>query len=255
MAMNYKEAPQGAPQREIRKYARGIQLVSDFVESLQRQRALPERFTKPVDSQVAVPTRETAPVIDLRKQTYEILSQLREPTSEEKAALEARGQVFLPLKSKTYAQVVAEDPAHYWEDELNYANGKPALRDYALPQTAEVGLNPGELAAPDSFSRSKRVQLEMAEERSRALQKEFPDARVIMLPATGYAQWDHAYKEKTGDVVFKNYFARCLDQLSETHSAGAGRHGPSGQFYVLDWDARDGDPRVALVPAVVFVKS
>ncbi len=212
----------------------------------------------PVEAAIVLPqlpTREQAPVVDLIQQTYEILTQLREPTPEEKATLEVRGQVFLPLKSKTYAQVVAEDPDHFWKDELNYANGKPALRDYALPQAAEVGLNPSELAAPGSFSKSKEVQLEMAQACSLELQKEFSDARVVMLPVTGYAQWDHAYKEKNGDVAFKSYFARGLDQLSVALSAHAGRGGPSGQFGVNGWFARGGGPNIALVPAVVFVKS
>ena len=224
----------------------GIKSMNDLAKQLVAKGDLPQDFT-------TTTRREQAPFVDLIQQTYEILTQLREPTPGEKKALEDRGQVFLPLESKTYAQVVAADQAHYWPDELNYANGKPALRDYSLPVAAEVGLNPGELVVPDSFSKSKQVQLEMAEERSQALQAEFPDARVIMLPSTGYAQADHAYKEKTGEVLLKNYFARALDQLSEAHSADAGRGGPAKGFNVCDWDAQHGTPNLGLVPAVVFV--
>ncbi|KKP80532.1 MAG: hypothetical protein UR81_C0024G0002 [Candidatus Levybacteria bacterium GW2011_GWB1_35_5] len=199
------------------------------------------------------PKKEQTPVVDLRKQTYEILSQMREPTPEEKTALEAHGQVFLLIQSKTYAQVVAEDPAHFWRDELNFANGRPVLKDYAMPIAAEVGLNPSELAEPGSFDQSQQVQLEMAEVRSKALQQEFPDARVIMLPVTGYAQADQAYKGKTGKLLFRNFFARGLDMLSEAGAANAGRDDPSERFHVGGWGAQGGYSLVALVPAVVFV--
>ena len=58
----------------------------------------------------------------------------------------------------------------------------------------------------------------MIEEQSQELQKEFPDARLVMLPSTIYAQADKAYKEKTGEVFFKNIFARALDQTSGVSS-------------------------------------
>ncbi len=218
-----------------------------------RKLGVPEHFSTPVAPQAA--SKETAPTIDLRQQTYELLSLVREPTPDEKEALKGRGIVFLPVDTKTYAQVVAEDPAHFWESELNYANGRPVLRDYALPVAVEIGLKPTELAMPGSFSKSQKVQLEMAEARSQELKQEFPDVRVIMLPVTGYAQWDHAYNEKFGEVAFKNYFARGLDMLSEVNAADAGRFVPSERFDVNEWDADYGSSHVALVPAVVFVKN
>lgn len=245
MAMQYLE-------RELSRGSARDQAYADIIAGVLKARG--KDIALPKITQ-AIPSKETAPAVDLIKQTYEILTQLREPTPEEKKALEDRGIVFLPLESKTYAQVVEADPPHFWENELKYANGKPALRNYALPQAAEVGLNPGKPAVPDSFNKSKRLQLEMAETLSQTLQKEFPDARVIMLPVTGYAQWDHAYKEKTGDVAFKHYFARGLDALSEADSAGAGRYRPSERFNVNAWPAQDGYPYIGLVPAVVFVKS
>lgn len=204
---------------------------------------------------LAATPKETTPTVDLRQQTYEILSQLREPTPEEKKALKRRGLVFLPVGSKTYTQVVSETPDYFLKDELKYANSFKALREYAMPVAAEVGLKPAELALPNSFRLSQQAQLEMIEALSQALQTEFPDARAIMLPVTGYAQADQAYREKTGgEVLFKKYFARGLDMLSETFAAGAGRHDPSERFNVRDWDAHHGASRVGAVPAVVFVQ-
>lgn len=199
------------------------------------------------------PAAEQTPAVDFRQQTYEVLSQVREPTPEEKEALKDRGIVFLFVESKSYAQVVREDPDHFWDEELDYTIDKPALRDYVLPVAVEVGLNPDALAMPGGFGESQRVQLEMIERRSQELQQEFPDARVIMLPVTGYAQADRAYKEITGDVLFRNYFARGLDMLSPGYVAIAGRHQPAYRFNVHDW--RDcGFDIVGAVPAVVFVK-
>ena len=93
----------------------------------------------------------------------------------------------------------------------------------------------------------------MIEGYSQRLQVEFPDARVVMLPSTGYAQGDRAYKVATGEVLFRNYFARALDNLSEVDAAYAGRLDPSRRFFVHTWFADDGLDFVGAVPAVVFV--
>lgn len=210
-----------------------------------------EAEVQPSTHKVAKP--EAAPKIDLRQQTYEHLYLVREPSEQEKEALERRGIVFIPLETKSYAQVVAEDPDYFLQDELKYANARPQLKDYVLPVAVSVGLKPTELALPGSFSKSRDVQLQMIDAYSRQLQTEFPDARAIMLPSTGYAQADRAYKLQTGEVLFKNYFARALDDLSGVSAACAGRYDPAGRFGVDVWDARGGDVGVGGVPAVVFV--
>lgn len=74
-----------------------------------------------------------------------------------------------------------------------------------------------------------------------------------MLPSTGYAQADRAYKAATGEVLFRNYFARALDNLSEVIAADAGRSDPSRKFNVNDWRTARGNDSVGAVPAVVFV--
>lgn len=196
---------------------------------------------------------EAASKIDLRQQTYDLLHLVRQPSEQEKEALARRGIIFLPLETKSYVQVIAGDPGHFWEDELDYANARPQLRDYVLPVAVEAGFNPVQLALPDSFRKSRLVQLQMIKDYSQQLQAEFPDARVIMLPATGYAQADRAYKASTGEVLFRNYFARALDDLSLVDAARAGRFDPSRRFSVDGWAAAGGDDFVGAVPAVVFV--
>ena len=93
----------------------------------------------------------------------------------------------------------------------------------------------------------------MIETESQKLQQEFPDARLIMLPVTTYAQADYAYKEMTGKPLLPNFFARGIDTISGVGAAGVGRSGPAGPFRVRDWRADLGDPGVGAVPAVVFV--
>lgn len=200
-------------------------------------------------------TGEKTPTIDLRKQTYELLRLVREPSVDEKEALKGRGIKFLHVASRSYAQVVAEDPEYFWDKELEYANARPELRDYALPVAVEVGLrHPSELALPGSFDKSRKTQLQMIEEYSQKLQLQFPNIRAIMLPSTGYAQADRAYQAETGEVLFRNYFARALDNLSGGFAVLAGRNGRSRRFHVVGWDADRGIGNIGAVPAVVFLR-
>lgn len=194
-----------------------------------------------------------APSVDLREQTYHLLSQVREPSTDEKEALKGRGIVFLPVASKSYAQVVSEDPAWFWDKELKYANARAELRDYVLPVAVEIGLRlPSKLSLPNSYTKSRKTHLEMIDAYSQELQAEFPDARAIMLPSTGYAQADRAYKAVWGSELFWDEFTFALDNLYGVFEAAAGRHVPSDKFRVGGWFRR-GHPLVGAVPAVVFI--
>lgn len=168
--------------------------------------------------------------------------------------MEKQGIKFLSLTSKSYAQVVTDDPTYFCDRELKYASAQPDLY-HALPVAVVVGLRgPSELALPGSFSKSRETQLEMIEKYSQELQAQFPDCRAIMLPLTGYAQADIAsYKAATGEVLFSNCFARALDNLSGVNAAFAGRNDPSDRFSVHEWGADFGGDRVRAVPAVVFI--
>ncbi len=221
---------------------------------------VPQEYREGADEVIRVARRELpetfetgAPPVDLRQQTYDLLRLVREPSAEEREALAKKRIVFLPIETKSYVQVVTEDPAYFWDGELEYAS-RPALRDYVLPVATEVGLKPTELALPGSFDRSQANQLKMIEGYSQVLQAEFPAARAIMLPVTGYTQADKAYKERTGELLFRNYFARALDMLSGVNAAYAGRYGSSWRFFVNDWDAGRGLAHVGAVPAVVFLR-
>lgn len=197
--------------------------------------------------------------VDLRQQTYELLRHVRQPSEQEREVLTGRGIVFLPLGTKSYSQVVAENPGHFLDGELDYANARPQLRDYALPVAVEAGFNPTKLVLLDmsnsSLGRSRQVQLQMLEDYSQNLQAEFPDARVIMLPSTGYAEADRIYRVRTGKLLIRDFFARALDDFSLGLAACAGRRYPTERFDVSDWLAARGYGRVVAVPALVFVES
>lgn len=193
----------------------------------------------------------SAPKADLRQRTYELLQLVREPSREEREALEkGKGLVFLPVQPKTLAQVVAKDEGYFWTGELEYAQSRPELREF-VPPAMEIALNPVRLALPGSFSKPRNKQLEMIEEYSALLEREFPDAKAIMLPATAYAQADKAYKAQNGGhTLFKDFYARALDNTSVVF----GRYHSDDRLDVGYWCADLGHDRVGAVPAVVFLR-
>lgn len=248
MAMNFSERTLNSlGDQDLAKIISGVQDVF--------KKRHPGMTDIPLPGQKASSRESQVLRIALCQQTYELLQHIVEPRADEKEVLKAReGLVFLPVTSQSYAQVVAEDPAHFWENELEWANGRLVLRDYVPPVAVEVGLIEAQLALPGSFSRPRDVAWEMIEWYSRKLQTEFPDFRAVMLPVTGYASTDRAYaKRNPGQVLFKNYFAWALDDLSGVYAASAGRVAPDDQFHVLGWSAGPGSECVGAVPAVVKI--
>lgn len=213
---------------------------------------------RPVENVVQQTAKsEAAPKLDLRQITYDLLTKIRQPSDEEKEALGNVRYVFLPIEAKTLAQVVSEDPNYFWNGELDYINGlqKPDLREY-VPTVMEVAFNPAQLFVPDSFGKSQINQLGMTEQYSQnTLETEFPDARVVILPASALAQADRAYFQKTGKVLFTNRFARALDQTSGVDAAGVGRRAPDYRLSVRDWLAGGGYDDVGAPLAVVFLEN
>lgn len=207
------------------------------------------------ESSAPVAKEAQTPRPDLRQQTYELLSRVVEPTDKEKRELrEKRGLVFLPMTRQSYAQLVAGDKKHFWDRELEYANARPALRDFVPPVAVEVGLIEAQLALPGSFRKPRLSALQMIEDYSQELLAEFPGFRAIMLPVTGYASADQEYsKRNPGQVLFKNFFAWGLDDLPGSVAANGGRDHPDNRFYVNDWYADDGSGGVGAVPAVVKI--
>lgn len=197
------------------------------------------------------------PTLDLRQRTYELLSMVREPSAEERKSLTDRGFIFLSIEAKTLTQVFREDPDHFRQDALDYLNGTPNfdVRVY-VPQAMDLAVNPEQLCIPDSFYKTRVIQLAMTEKYSQThLEKELPDAKVLMLPATVNAQADRAYFKKTGQVLFRDYFVRTLDQVGGGSGVvEVGRSLPSHRLTIYRFDVDSGDEVVGALLAVVFIQ-
>lgn len=210
----------------------------------------------PLPGQTTPAKESQAPKIDLRLQTLEFLAAntFREPTPQEKEILAPRDyDIFLHTEAKTLYAVVDENRDHFWSGELDYINARPNLRDY-VPPALTVALRSKELFLKNSFSESQGVQLQMHEVESQALQKQLPDVRNIMLPASTDAQLDRSFLEKTGKVLFRDRFARALDEISEVSVANVGRDDPADRLSVSGWDRDRGSDDVGVLSAVVFIQ-
>lgn len=205
---------------------------------------------------------EKPPQLDLRERTYQLLSKVRAPSVEERKSLVHKGFFFLPIEAKTLAQVVGEHPKHFWLDELEYINNFPYddLRTY-VPRVMEVAVNPKQLFLEDSFQNSfgktQAEQLAMIEEYSiTKVEKNFPDAKALMLPATVEAQADIAYFQMTkGEVLFRNGFVRALDRMMDSNDfARIGRSSPDSLLGVHGYSVDYGGLLVGAPLAVVFLQ-
>lgn len=201
--------------------------------------------------------KHTLAIKNLRERALGLLKFALEPTEEEMTALTAsEGVVFFPMRSQPYAGVVAEHPEHFWPDEERYARARKSLRESTLPVEVQVGLNPNpkKLALPGSFGQSRNVGFQMIAEYSERLATKFPGFMALPLLVTGYAIADRTHAERNpGQVLFPNFFAWGLDNLSGGFGAGAGRDGPAGQCHVSEWDPGAGYPFLGAVPAVVKI--
>lgn len=245
---------------ELEKLAQRVQgdhpeFAADIRSLIPRARKLrvPDNFLDEKKPHIKIPETQ----LDLRQRTYELLSKVRKPSVEEGESLTKRGFIFLPIEAKTLAQVVGENPDHFWPDELRYINGLPHLdlRTY-VPKVMEVAFNPRRLYIQDSFNQSQAKQLRMTEEYSQTnLEKDLPGAKALMLPATVEAQADIAYFKMTkGEPLFKDRFARALDQTSSFRVATIGR-GHSGNRLCIDgWNADNGLGNIGALLAVVFLQ-
>lgn len=194
----------------------------------------------------------SAPQIDLRQQTYDLLSSVRGPSPAERQDLEGEGFVFLTVEAKSVGQVVAQKPDYFWEDQLEYLKTRGALESFVPPRRMEVAVHPERLVLPGSF-RPRSALLAMIEDYSNTkIEPHFPGAKAIMLPATGNIQADGEYRRKTGEVLFGNYFAWALDNTAGSLAALVGRFAHNHRLHVLGWPA--GDDNGAAVPAVVFLQ-
>lgn len=200
-------------------------------------------------AQVQAETIETPR--DLRQETYELLANLREPTSKERKAFKKRGFVFLTVDAKSLGQICEEEAGYF-----GFINSSQGLRTYTPPQAFEIAVNPKKLRIPRSNNSSQDKQLRLTKEHS---QKEIEPisagARAVMLPATAIAQADVEYQKQNSEVLLPDFWVRALDTTVGPDVASVGRDRPSDRLRVSDWGRGHGLPSVWALSAVVFVKN
>lgn len=127
MAMSYKEVPRGLPKEESQKYAAGIELVGDFVDSLQKQGLLPRRFAETVESITSqVGSSESLPS-RLIPTPFEIQvpGESEKIYAETRKAVEATGAFITSIRPLTMEDLLREDREREQKGEprrLGYVN-------------------------------------------------------------------------------------------------------------------------------------
>ena len=233
----------------------GAQLTRDLAQSLLNAdlitKNLPVRIVDEDGKTQAEVSRSSEALRDLRKETFDLLAIIREPTAEERQEIEKRDGVFLPVEAKSLETVYSENSEYF-----RYVNPSESLRSYTPPQAFEVAIFPNKLKIPRSNNKSQENQLRLTEDYSKEqIEPEFPEAKAIMLPATGLVQIDIGYqKRNNGKVLIPDFWVRALDTTVDSYVARVGRFHPDYGLGVHYWDAGHGDPHVWALPAVVFLR-
>lgn len=231
--------------KETPEFSDGAEILASVVKTLKKQGRLPNRLPEQTKAESAEKPR------DLVQETFNLLGNLREPIAEEREVFEQKGYVFITIEAKPLGEVLDEN-----EEYFGFVDPSKNLSSYTPPQTFGVAINPNKLRIERSNNSSQAQQLRMIEEH---LQKEIksivPDAKAIMLPATGYAQADIQFqKENDGKKLLPDFYARALDTTVGSNVADVGRPDPDDQLDVYDWGADDGADYVWAVPALVFLR-
>ncbi len=199
--------------------------------------------------------KAVVPEKNLRQESYDLLYRVRKPSIEEQIEFASRGFIFLRIEPKTLPEVIQEDPSYFRRDQLNYVNAIPSLRDFALPNSMLVAIDPTRVFVMGSFDEDRPLQLVMTQNHSRGLIEAInPYARSVMLPASGLSQLDKACKAKTGNELLMRQFGRVLDNTSDDYPVSIGRDRPGNPLRVVWRHSADGIPRAGAVSAVVFIQ-
>jgi hypothetical protein len=177
MSANYKEVHRGVTKKEVQKHATGIDLVGNFVDSLQRKGLLPKRFTQAVEPSTAqAGSREARVPLHLKPIPFEI----EIPTVSEEVYAETRkavetaipGVFIAPIRSATMESLLAEDRQREQRGEsrrLGYINDSKTMRATLSP-SMEVFIDPENFRIDGSNSLptdSQKQMIQIAGERFR----------------------------------------------------------------------------------------
>lgn len=230
---------------------KALQAHKDLFDSLRETGVIEELplEVRPVQVQLQLESSPKPP--DLRQVTFDLLANTREPYAKERQLIEKRDGVFLPVEAKSLAQVYTENTEYF-----GYVNPSEVLRNYTPPLAFEVAVFPSKLKIPRSNNSTQAKQLRLTEYYSKEqIEPEFPEAKAIMLPATGLVQIDIGYqKRNNGKVLLPDFWARALDTAVGSIVASVGRSCPDLGLSVGYWGAGSGNHDVWALPAVVFLR-
>lgn len=262
MSMSYKEVPQGLPKEELRKYATGIDLVGNFVDSLEMKGLLPKRFAKAVERSPARARSSESLPLRLKPMPFEIeIPEVSEAVyAETRKAVEATGAFITSIRSLTMEDLLREDEEREKRGEprrLGYVNSSETMRS-TFPPKMEVFINPKAVRIEGSNNLSTDEQKKKITEAAASFKEQLPEGvrsfvDLHMVDPSTYSQLEDAWMDAGNGLLFPDYFVRTDIQTDVGGSvARVGRGGPSYRRHVRDWGRDDGLGDVFAVPVGVL---
>lgn len=215
MSMNYKEVPKGLPKAESQKYATGIELVNNFVDSLQKKGLLPKRFAKPVEPSIVASRLSESLPLRLKPIPFEIEipTVSEEVYAETRRAVEATGAFIIPIRSVSIEDLLAED-LNRGERRFNHnwVNASKAMRA-TFPPAMEVFIDPNAVRIEGSNGLSTNEQKTKIAEAAASFKKKLPKevrgfVDLHMVDPSTYSQLEDAWMDVGKGLLLPDFFAR-----------------------------------------------
>ena len=245
MAMQYREVQQRFPE-EAAKYPTGVKLVDRFVESLQKEGLLPERFLNPSASPENPDVK--SPEVPVKIKTFSI---------EALDFLKSKKQLVYPLNGLSLrAQRLADRPFWYMVDA-----GEQFLNLASMYSQVAINPSPDEFFLPESNKLTLVQQQEIIDDYSYKLQIEFgsEEIKAVMGDAPDYTLLAFLHLDAMGgkDPLFgKKYgynYARTKTPTSDFDVARVGYFRENYGLHIFDWPRDLGLDHVHAAPLVVPV--
>lgn len=248
MSAEYKKVSEGLPRGERQRYATGIDLVGNFVDSLQRKGLLPKKFVRDEEMTTAPSgSREAQLPLVLKPIPFEI----EIPTVSEEVYIETRravetaipGVFIAPVRSVTMEILLSEDRQREQRGEprrLGFINESKTMRA-TLPPAMEVFIDPSNFRIDRSNRLSTDAQKAKIAEEAAKIRERLPESvrRFVvwpmMDPSTVSQAEDQYMDTHNGELLMPDFFIRTDVQTVEGGVAHVGHDGPHYRRHVNDW--------------------
>lgn len=247
MSVEYKKVSERLPRVERQRYATGIDLVGEFVDSLQKKGLLPKKFVRAEEPTASASgSRETQPPLALKPIPFEIEipSVSEEVYAATRRAVETAipGVFITPIRSVTMENLLAEDSQRKQRGEsgrLGYVNESKTMR-VTLPPAMEVFIDPKAIRIEGSNSLSTDAQKAEIARVAASYRERLPEALRDnvdwhMVDPSTMSQLEDAWMDAGNEPFLPNFFARTDVETVEGDVAHVGHRGPDRQRVVVDW--------------------